>query len=132
MYYSFKCKESKKKLLKNWMISYKTAPWSSNSVEEKNTSSSSSGTDGTSPPNSMVVMLKTNPLIDECPGAKQLPPSNKPILLHGGGAFQSFSNTAMATVSILLITLFLSSLSRKKIFESSVKNWPEKYDLNLT
>ena len=82
------------------MNSYKSVPWSSNSVEEKNTSSSSSGTDGTSPPNSMVVMLKTNPLIDECPGAKQLPPSNKPILLHGGGAFQSFSNTAMATVSI--------------------------------
>ena len=47
----------------------------------------------------MVVMLKTNPLIDECPEAR--PTSHKPILVHGNGGgarFQSFSTTAMATV----------------------------------
>ena len=48
----------------------------------------------------MVVMLKTNPLIDECPEATR-PTSHKPILVHGNGGgarFQSFSTTAMATV----------------------------------
>ena len=47
----------------------------------------------------MVVMLKTNPLIDECPEAR--PTGHKPILVHGNGGgarFQSFSTTAMATV----------------------------------
>ena len=54
-------------------------------------------------PTTMVVAkVKTNPLIadKECPGARQqLQASSKPILVHGGGAFQSFSSTAMATVS---------------------------------
>ena len=51
----------------------------------------------------MVVMLKTNPLIDECPEAR--PTSHKPILVHGNGGgarFQSFSTTAMATVRKIL------------------------------
>ena len=60
----------------------------------------------------MVVMLKTNPLIDECPEATR-PTSHKPILVHGNGGgarFQSFSTTAMATVRNIefLIHLFYS------------------------
>jgi len=76
----------------------------------------------------MVVMQKTNPLIDECPEATR-PTSHKPILVHGNGGgarFQSFSTTAMATAKkYLLQSGFLetpSSSEDSRILEDDPKN----------